>query len=377
MAAAVPQLGRRSSGARPCAARRAAAALALAVAALAVGCGDDSGRVAALADTAAAWRTTRFGVLRDLVLFARPERSGGPFLLDRFESTRGDWEAWLAGADRPVEEWARFDAWNPETEDALPVVGVSLGEAMRYAEWRCLRLPRLDEWDYAATAGSRYRLPWGDAERSAWANTQELRLGHLVPVGTFESGRQRDGPYDLVGNAAEWTVTPKLEVLLPAADATGRVDRDVLDFGWRTEALRRNDALRPFAVAGRTFGLVELLLVDDRAVPRRCAAGLDRPMTGSHLSEGHFWAGAWRLVDRRPGERSTTLGFRLATDPGALLARLARDRRAPSAAEELALRAFLGRPELRELMRAQLRVRPWLLDGAGPLGPILRDELAP
>ena len=136
-------------------------------------------------------RSERFGILRDLELFPRSSRLGGPFFLDRFETTRADWRFWLA-AQRGDRETVPDPAVGASLgEDAtLPVVGVDLLEARTYARWRLGRVPRYDELLHAASGGGLYRRPWGDVDRASWANTQELAVGGLTPVGAFESGRQ-------------------------------------------------------------------------------------------------------------------------------------------------------------------------------------------
>ncbi len=156
-------------------------------------------------------RASRFGVLRDLVLFRRSPAQGGSFFLDRFETTQADWERYLETEDRDGSLRVKFDAWQASFDPSLPVAGVDLYEARRYARWRFARLPRLDEWRWAATVGGKYRFPWGDRDSEGRANAAALRLPGLTPVGAFESGRQGDRPYDLLGNVSEWTETIDLD----------------------------------------------------------------------------------------------------------------------------------------------------------------------
>lgn len=143
-------------------------------------------------------RSQRFGIFGDLVLYRRPLDEGGPFFLDRFETTRRDWHEYERGA---------AGAPPAAVEGSLPVTGIGLREARRFAHWRFGRLPRRDEWRYAATGGGSYVFPWGSRPERAWLNSAELGLNRATPVGTFESGRQPGGAYDLLGNVAEWTAT--------------------------------------------------------------------------------------------------------------------------------------------------------------------------
>lgn len=311
-------------------------------------------------------RSRRFGMLRDLVLYQRAERLGGPYLLDRFETSCGDWEAWLDRAGRSLEDLRQFDLWNDGLAPELPVVGVTLREARAHAQWRLCRLPTWNEWEYAATARGQFRLPWGDAERPAWANSKELGLANLTPVGTFESGRQRGGCYDLVGNAAEWTESPSAGSLFPDRPPQSGDSWDVgaFDLGFRLDVLDRHAAWRPWRVPGLGWWpLAAVLEVESDDITRACAAGRNRPMTGARLSGGHFWASSWRQVPVLPVERRSELGFRLAMDPVSFLRAVARDQEPLEAVDVRDLVEFVGRPEIRSLLVD--------LDGARPelLGP--------
>ena len=45
-----------------------------------------------------------------------------------------------------------------------PVVNVSFGDCAEYAKWAGKRLPKEEEWEYAARGGdSKIRYPWGNA----------------------------------------------------------------------------------------------------------------------------------------------------------------------------------------------------------------------
>ena len=151
-------------------------------------------------------RDHRFGIFRDLVLFNRPLSEGGPFFLDRFEATRADFVAWRASLPQrsgplPVPDRLR---------DHLPQDRINLNVARRFARWRFCRVPRADEWRYAFTEGGTYDFPWSDTLRNSdtLANTGRLGLGRTTLVGSFASGSASPiGPFDLLGNVAEWTET--------------------------------------------------------------------------------------------------------------------------------------------------------------------------
>ncbi|HYC79384.1 MAG TPA: SUMF1/EgtB/PvdO family nonheme iron enzyme [Planctomycetota bacterium] len=135
------------------------------------------------------------------------DRAGVPgFWIDRFETTRGAFAAYLAetGAPPPVG-WA-----DPTAPEDWPATRVTWAQASAFAARAGKRLPKVEEWDAAARGPGGATFPWGDGFVAACANTLELRLQpdpQPTRVGTFESGRTPSGVYDLVGNVAEWTAT--------------------------------------------------------------------------------------------------------------------------------------------------------------------------
>lgn len=96
-----------------------------------------------------------------------------------------------------------------------PVVHVAYEDALAYANWAGKDLPTEEEWEAAASSpGSRY--PWGDEEKpggkwqaNVWQgtfpaqDTGEDGFKALAPVRSFPPNRQ--GLYDMSGNAWEWT----------------------------------------------------------------------------------------------------------------------------------------------------------------------------
>ena len=141
-----------------------------------------------------------------------------PFLMDRREVTRGEYEAFVgATGHRPLPDWTREAAPGP----FHPVVGVSWDDARAYAAWAGKRLPTVEEWEWAARGAARRWFPWGDdapdgargnyADASsglAWCDT-ENDDGHprLAPVGSYPAGATPEGLLDMGGNAREWTAT--------------------------------------------------------------------------------------------------------------------------------------------------------------------------
>lgn len=318
-------------------------------------------------------RSARFGIFRDLILYERAPGAGGSFFLDRFETTRQDWyefrsqgtEPWGEGPPRPGTEY-------------LPVANVTLAEARAFARWKFCRLPRRDEWEYAATGRGAYQYPWGDPFRAAWVNSAELGLARATPVGTFESGRDDEGAYDLLGNVAEWT-----ESLPPGWP--GRDRRRALDpaggswiYPGVLDAARRLDgiaALRPWRLCGSPWPAFWWLRASDASERRLAVGGHFRALVRAPRPVAEELDGLGVLWARGPMERGDTVGIRLATVPEALLCALLADPHEPSHAEVAELRAFLRRPGTHRVLAAAYRNLSEPADSAGPLGAVLDREL--
>ena len=104
--------------------------------------------------------------------------------------------------------------------DTHPVVCVSIGDAMAYAEWLSqetgysYRLPSAAEWQYAARAGSADAMRIDHSERSKFCGRANLHEGsensctdgvrYTTAVGNFQANSV--GLYDMIGNVAEWVL---------------------------------------------------------------------------------------------------------------------------------------------------------------------------
>jgi len=142
------------------------------------------------------------GAFLPITLYECPQ----PLLVERFESTRGEWRAFAAGQPEALapQMLARIRTW-PEDQDGWPATWMTQPEAARFAAWRGMRLLSPGEWLFSALGQERRLFPWLAYERQdSIANTLDLGLDRPCPVGTFEGGRTPRQIYDMLGNVAEW-----------------------------------------------------------------------------------------------------------------------------------------------------------------------------
>lgn len=150
-----------------------------------------------------------------------------PYLMSAHEITNKQYEAFVAAykkemaardpkaevdeATRELDERILAHERHPKSPgDNHPVNNVTAEEAAAFCRWlgrtdgdgRTYRLPRTDEWDYAARAGKSYRrYPWGNEidPKKACYNADGPE-----PVGSYPPNAF--GLYDVVGNVAEWNI---------------------------------------------------------------------------------------------------------------------------------------------------------------------------
>jgi formylglycine-generating enzyme required for sulfatase activity len=104
--------------------------------------------------------------------------------------------------------------------DDYPINCVNVTNAVLYCLWAGKRLPREEEWEYAAQRPDQRIYPWGNsAPGAARLNVcaQECdstsfpwndSYPSLAPVGSFPEGQSFDGLLDMAGNVWEWTQSP-------------------------------------------------------------------------------------------------------------------------------------------------------------------------
>lgn len=311
-------------------------------------------------------RAGRFGSLRDLVLFERPELGAAKALFfDRFEATRGDWAGFAAtAAGRAVGADLVLAVGDP----ALPVGAIDLTQARRFAHWRFLRLPRSDEWWLAAVGGRGQNLfPWGRREDSARANTLELGLGKPMPVGVFESGRRSLGnqPYDWIGNVSEWTETVPIwweEPRLGEGAPASALD-PVSGFAACRQRVLATPALAVWQGVGGLVPVVWLFAAGGPNVPREVlGSDFQSPLTATVA-----------LVPA--GDRLARVGVRLCTTAAELLAALAAFEDDLAAEDRLQLERFVRRGRHRDVLREAWLDAPPAGAEQRPVLVLLRQEL--
>ncbi len=154
-----------------------------------------------------------------------------------------------------------------------PVVGVSWDDASAYAAWAGGRLPTEIEWEVAARAGNPAAdYPWGAAAPDATQANIDRVCPHTTVVGSYPTGRNPWGLWDMCGNVWEW-----------CADAWDETLFRRLTDGEQDPAGRGDGASRP--LRGGSF--------DSFAATGRCAfrtkadAGEMRADVGFRLAGGH------------------------------------------------------------------------------------------
>lgn len=82
-----------------------------------------------------------------------------------------------------------------------PVVWVSLDDARNYASWYGCRLPKDEEWQFAASGKYKYKWPWGNNYNNKLCNANGKET---TSVNLYDTGASPFGCVDMAGNVWEW-----------------------------------------------------------------------------------------------------------------------------------------------------------------------------
>jgi serine/threonine-protein kinase len=115
-----------------------------------------------------------------------------PFYLDTTEVSFGAWKQHL---DAPIIRMPK------ETPDGKAAAFVTFDQALYYAAQIGKRLPDEFEYEFAATAGGKYRFPWGDEDKiKAWTFGK-------VGEPSWDQTKTNPPVCGLFSNVAEWTLS--------------------------------------------------------------------------------------------------------------------------------------------------------------------------
>ena len=140
----------------------------------------------------------------------------GGYQTDRY------WRVTSAGLDWWQKKQPQMPPWwndRPWNNPNHPVVGVSWYESLAFCAWLnetglyqgVVRLPREEEWEYAARGQDGWRYAWGREPNTQLGNYAATGIHQTSSVGlfpaakAFQAAEDGSGVYDLSGNVWEWT----------------------------------------------------------------------------------------------------------------------------------------------------------------------------
>jgi serine/threonine-protein kinase len=117
------------------------------------------------------------------------------FYIDKTEVSNAVYAQFCKETNRSLP--ADFVADQPD----LPVVNLSLLDAMAFAKWAGKRLPNAKEWEKAARGTDGRTYPWGESTENVPAN---VGTGKVEAVASRPSAASPIGALNIVGNVWEW-----------------------------------------------------------------------------------------------------------------------------------------------------------------------------
>jgi len=131
--------------------------------------------------------------------------------IDKAEVTASQYEACVkAGKCTDFQmKCAEAATYQVPGKENFPIVCVDYPQAKSVCEYRGLRLPTENEWEWVARGGEENRkYAWGNDEpkdQTCWSGSSEGTRKGPCAVGSFPSGNSKDGMVDVSGNVFEWT----------------------------------------------------------------------------------------------------------------------------------------------------------------------------
>jgi len=131
------------------------------------------------------------------------------YFIDKYEVSNADYAKFVEATGRRPSIFGDNPQYNQPNQ---PVVGVSWGDAVAYAQWVGKRLPTEAEWEKAARGTDGRIWPWGNEFDPTKCNFDDdgKSDGHLdgfamaAPVDSFPQGTSPYGVFNVAGNVAEW-----------------------------------------------------------------------------------------------------------------------------------------------------------------------------
>jgi len=129
------------------------------------------------------------------------------FFISKYEITNEQYGKFLKAHPEyhPPPYWNNQDFNQPKQ----PIVGLDWNDAIIYCDWltektgKDYKLPTEAQWERAARGKDARIFPWGQDFPNWKANFQNQAKAPLS-VGTFPSGTNELGLFDMAGNVAEW-----------------------------------------------------------------------------------------------------------------------------------------------------------------------------
>jgi serine/threonine-protein kinase len=135
------------------------------------------------------------------------------FYVDKTEVSNAAYAQFCNATGHPLPEGLAAD------KPQLPVVNVTILDAIAYAKWAGKRLPNAKEWEKAARGNDGRTYPWGETADAAIAN---LNTQAVEPVSARPAAASPWGALNMLGNV--WELVD--QETTPSAQARERMPAD-------------------------------------------------------------------------------------------------------------------------------------------------------